>query len=75
MEDYTLAVINPAKIMAMMIIDLLADGASCAKDVLAKNKPPMTKAQYLESMEALLKVEEYGDDSEDNPPEQAGVIL
>jgi len=58
-EDYELAVVTPAKIMAMMIIDLLADGATAAKEMLAAYKPPMTKDEYLASMEGLLKVEEY----------------
>ena len=58
-EDYELAVVTPAKVMAMMIIDLLADGAAAAKEMLAAYKPPMTKDEYLESMENLLKVEEY----------------
>jgi amidohydrolase len=58
-EDHELAVIVPAKIMAMMLIDLLADGAKGAKKMLAAYKPPMTKQEYLTSMEGLLKVEEY----------------
>jgi hypothetical protein len=58
-EDYQLAVITPAKVMTMMIIDLLANGAVAAKQMLAEYKPPMTKQEYLASMENLLKQEEY----------------
>ena len=58
-QDYQLAVINPAKVMAMAVIDLLADGAARGKEVLAKSKPRMTKQEYLASMESLLKEEEY----------------
>jgi hypothetical protein len=58
-QDYQLAVINPAKVMAMTVIDLLADGAARGKEVLAKSKPRMTKREYLASMESLLKEEEY----------------
>jgi len=58
-EDYQLAVINPAKAMAMTVVDLLADGAAKAKEVLARSKPPMTKQEYLASMEELLKEEVY----------------
>jgi amidohydrolase len=58
-EDYQLAVINPAKAMAMTVVDLLADGAFKAKEVLAKFKPQMTKQEYLETMESLLNEEEY----------------
>ncbi|MFH0846802.1 MAG: amidohydrolase [Chloroflexota bacterium] len=58
-QDYEVAVINAAKAMAMTVIDLLADGAIKAKEVLAKSKPPMTKAQYLKSLDSLFKEEEY----------------
>jgi amidohydrolase len=58
-EDYNLAVVAPSKIMAMMVIDLLADGAAVAKEMIAEYKSPMTKQQYLASLEGLLKQEEY----------------
>lgn len=58
-QDYNLAVLTAAKAMAMTVIDLLADGAARAKEVLAKSKPPMTKAQYLGFMDNLLKEEEF----------------
>ena len=58
-EDYQLAVTNPAKAMAMTVIDLLADGAAKAKEVLNTSKPPMTKKEYLSLMEGMLKEEEY----------------
>lgn len=47
-EDYDKAVINPAKIMAMVLIDLLADGASQAKGILNRTKSPMTRNQYVD---------------------------
>ncbi len=58
-QDYNLAVLTAAKAMAMTVIDLLADGATKAKEVLAKSKPPMTKEQYLSFMDSLLKEEEF----------------
>jgi len=58
-EDYELAVINPAKIVAMMVIDLLADDASKAKEVLLKSKPLMTKQEYLASAQRLFNEGEY----------------
>ena len=58
-QDYQLAVINPAKAMAMTVIELLADGAAKGREVLSKSKPRMTKQEYLTSMESLLKEEEY----------------
>ena len=51
--------LNPAKAMAMMVIDLLADGGAKGKEVLSKSKPQMSKQEYLTVMESLLKEEEY----------------
>ena len=45
--DYETAVINPAKIMAMSVIDLLADGAKKAKEVKSAHKPAMSRSAYL----------------------------
>jgi metal-dependent amidase/aminoacylase/carboxypeptidase family protein len=58
-QDYQLAVLNPAKFMAMMVIDLLADGAAKGREVLSKSKPDMSKQEYLTLMESQLKEEEY----------------
>ena len=46
-QDYETAVVLPAKAMAMTLIDLLADGAAKAKEVKARDRPPMTREQYL----------------------------
>lgn len=48
--DYEAAVIIPAKIMAMTVVDLLADQASEGRDLLDKFKPLMTKEQYLRTL-------------------------
>ncbi len=56
-EDYGRAVINPAKVMAMSVVDLLADGAANAKQVIARHKPKMTKQEYLDLMESLRSEE------------------
>ncbi len=45
--DYEMAVINPAKIMAMVAIDLLADGAKQAKEVKSAHKAAMSHSAYL----------------------------
>jgi amidohydrolase len=58
-QDYQTAVLSPAKAMAMLVVDLLADGAAKAKEVLSKSKPKMTKQQYLDFMDNLLKEELY----------------
>ncbi|MFA5912273.1 MAG: amidohydrolase [Burkholderiales bacterium] len=57
--DYETALIAPAKAMAMTVIDLLADGAVKAKEVIAKSKSPMTKQQYLSALDSLFKEEDY----------------
>ena len=46
-NDYESAVINPAKIMAMVVVDLLADGAKQAHTVKAAHHPAMSKQAYL----------------------------
>ena len=58
-EDYEQAVINPAKALAMTVIDLLVDGAAKAKEVIAESPVPMTKKQYLASQESRLFEELY----------------
>ena len=63
-DDYEKAVVNPAKIMAMTVIDLLAEGATTAQEVLANSKPPFTKDQYVAFQRGRAQVEEYdGSDS------------
>jgi amidohydrolase len=52
-EDYTRAVANPAKVMAMTVIDLLADGAQQARRVQAEFKPRMTRSEYLAYLRRL----------------------
>ena len=57
--DQPLAYLGTAKGLAGMVIDLLADGAAGAKDVLKSNKPPMTREQYLSFQRGLAKREVY----------------
>ena len=45
--DFDAAVITPAKAFARMIVDLLYDDASCAKKIIADNKPLLTKEEYI----------------------------
>jgi amidohydrolase len=58
-KDYDVAVLNPAKAMAMLVVELLANGAQQARDVLSKSQPKMTKQQYLSFMDTLVKEELY----------------
>ena len=50
--DYESAVINPAKIMAMVTIDLLADGAKQAKAVKANHRRLLSKQSYVKFQRA-----------------------
>src|SRR5919201_6011177 len=45
--DKPLAYLAPAKALASIVIDVLADGAAGAKQVLKMAKPPMTRESYL----------------------------
>ena len=56
--DRGLAYVNPAKAMAMTVVDLLADGAARARRLLDEHHPPLTKAQYLELMRGLMREEQ-----------------
>jgi metal-dependent amidase/aminoacylase/carboxypeptidase family protein len=58
-EDYFQAVINPAKAMAMTVIDLLAGQAETAKAVLGTSSPQMSKQQYLDLQNSRLTEELY----------------
>lgn len=48
--DYYAACVLPAKLMAMTVIDLLANNAEKANDILASFKPLLTKEQYIETL-------------------------
>jgi amidohydrolase len=58
-EDYTRAVLNPAKALAMTAIDLLADDAREAKRVKTEFKPRMSKDDYLGYLRRLSTREVY----------------
>ena len=51
--DYDAAVVLPAKLMAMSVIDLLAEGGREARRVKSEFQPRLTKQQYLELMQRL----------------------
>ena len=58
-DDYEQAVINPAKAMAMSVIDLLYGDAEKGKEIIAKSQPNMTKGQYLALQDQRLSEEVY----------------
>jgi metal-dependent amidase/aminoacylase/carboxypeptidase family protein len=45
--DPVLAYLTPAKALASMAIDLLAEGGAGAREVLGRSRPRMTRADYL----------------------------
>ncbi len=53
--DYEAAVVFPAKLMAMCVIDLLSEGAAGAKRVQEEFRPVLTRDKYLALMEDLSK--------------------
>ena len=58
-DDYVQAVVNPAKAMAMSVIDLLYDDAQVAKQVMDTSPPTMTSRQYLAFQNSRLTEELY----------------
>jgi amidohydrolase len=63
--DPKLAYITPAKALASMAIDLLADGAVQAGEILRQGRPRMTRAEYLAFQRGLEQRQRY---DEGSPP-------
>jgi amidohydrolase len=57
--DHGLAAVNPAKSMAMTVVDLLHDGAREARRVKAEAGPKLTREQYLALVRQFASFEEY----------------
>ena len=57
--DAQLGYIQPAKALASMAIDLLADGASGARDVMKTATPPMTREGYLAYQRGIARREHF----------------
>lgn len=53
--DFDAAAILPGKVFAMNIIDLLYDEAAMAKEILEKEKPILTKEEYLAKLESYFQ--------------------
>ena len=68
--DYQQAVVNPAKIMAMSVIDLLSDNANRARRVVSSFRPAMTRAAYLKFQRQRAEVLEYDGANPPAPPHQ-----
>ena len=57
--DYETAVVNPAKVMAMVVIDLLAEGAKRAMEITSSHRPAMKKAAYLRFQRERAEMVEF----------------
>ena len=57
--DYESALITPAKIMAMVVVDLLADGGVKGREIMSEHRPAMKKASYLRFQRERAEVIEY----------------
>jgi amidohydrolase len=57
--DPQLAYLGPAKALAAMAIDMLADGARGAREVVGKARPPMTREVYLAFQRSLARRETF----------------
>jgi amidohydrolase len=57
--DHRLAYLGIAKALAAMTVDLLADGAAGAREVLKAARPPMTREQYLAFQRGIARREVY----------------
>ena len=58
-QDPDVAYLSPAKAMAWTIVDLLADNAAHAQQVLHHFQPRLTRATYLAHMRSLARTERY----------------
>lgn len=59
--DETAAYLQPAKAMAMTLVDLLADGAAGAREILDTHQPALTREGYLDLVRGLATTERAGD--------------
>jgi amidohydrolase len=60
--DPSLVYVTNAKVLASMVVDLLADGAAVGREVVAKAKPPMTRQAYLTYQRGMSRREVYEGD-------------
>ena len=60
-EDYSLAVVTAAKVLAATAVDLLADGANRAGNIISGHRPEMTREEYLKFMRGLASEETFRD--------------
>jgi len=57
--DRDLAYLGPARALALMVVDLLWDGAAGAREVLARARPAMTRQRYLALQRGMARRETF----------------
>ncbi|HEY7064859.1 MAG TPA: amidohydrolase [Chloroflexota bacterium] len=55
------AIANPARALAMTVVDLLDDDAAGAREVLANAHPPLSRAAYLAFIRDLMRTWDYAE--------------
>ncbi|MBI1848375.1 MAG: amidohydrolase [Candidatus Rokubacteria bacterium] len=58
-SDPQLAYVAPAKALAAMVVDLLADGAGGAREVLGRARPAMTRESYVAFQRSVARREVF----------------
>jgi len=62
--DPALAYVAPAKALAGMVVDMLADGAAGAREVLAAGRPRLTREAYLALQRGMARREVFTSDDD-----------
>jgi amidohydrolase len=57
--DQAAGYVAPAKALAMMVVDLLAEGSAGARRVLDQSAPPLNKEGYLKQARAIFATDEF----------------
>jgi amidohydrolase len=57
--DEEVAVMYPARALAMTVVDLLSDGARCAQQVASEFRAPFTRGGYLDFVRSLAATETF----------------
>ena len=60
--DPHLAYVMPARAMAVMVVDLLSDGARGAREVVANARPAMSRESYVAFQQSIRRREVYRGD-------------
>ena len=59
MADQEAVYVNMAKLLAMTAIDLMADDAAQARDIVDNATPKLSKAQYLDFNRSMMATDKF----------------